>query len=301
MGDSGTMTEDEREIEQPTDSVVDEVEEGVTPQDADTDQDEYELTVDAEPDTETAKDETDWRAVAKAKADKFKKAREAREKAEREKAELEERLAKQEAMLRELTAKKRPTLSDHDYDEEAYAAALLEWNQSQVSTKPKPAQQNQATIDESVLEEQIESAERMRSQLKTYDESENKLKSKVTDAGADFDQVSYGIAEICSTYGIDYATSVLALSEVPGVFEKVAESAKDERSVVRILRKASQKVKIQPKRKIETKPEPQISGGGAVSSLQAEFQKAEKRYKETGRLEDFKAMSAAKKRLKEGS
>jgi len=295
MGDSGTMTEDEHEIEQPTDSVVDEVEECVTPQDADTDQDEYELTVEAEPDTETAKDETNWEAVAKAKAAKFKKQREAREKAEREKAELEERIKRMEAQLLE---KSKPKADDYYGDPESYAKAIREWEYSQTVTAP---QVSNAFIDDGVLEEQLESAERMRSQLKTYDESEDKLRSKVTKAGADFDQVSIGIAEICSTYGIDYATSVLALAEVPGVFEKVAESAQNERAVVRILRKASQKVKIQPKRKIETKPEPQISGGGAVSSLQAEFQKAEKRYKETGRLEDFKAMSAAKKRLKEGS
>ena len=45
MGDAAIMTEDKNEIEQPTEAVVAEVEEGVTPQDADTDQDEYEITV----------------------------------------------------------------------------------------------------------------------------------------------------------------------------------------------------------------------------------------------------------------
>ncbi len=296
MGDSGIMTEDEREIEQPTEAVVAEVEEGVTPQDADTDQDEYELTVEAEPDTETAKDSTNWEAVAKAKAAKFKKQREAREKVEREKTELEQRIKRMEAQLLE---KSKPKADDYYGEPENYAKAIREWESSQTVTKEQAS--NAFNIDDGVLEEQLESAERMRSQLKSYDKSEDKLKSKVTEAGADFEQVSYGIAEICATYGIDYATSVLALAEIPGVFEQVANDAQNERAIVRHLRKASQKVKVSPKRKIETKPEPQISGGGAVSSLQAEFRKAEKQYKETGRLEDYKAMSAAKKRLKEGS
>ena len=200
MGDSGIMTEDEREIEQPTEAVVAEVEEGVTPQDADTDQDEYELTVEAEPDTETAKDSTNWEAVAKAKAAKFKKQREAREKAEREKAELEERIKRMEAQLLE---KSKPKADDYYGEPENYAKAIREWESSQAATTKQVS--NAFNIDDGVLEDQIASAERMRSQLKSYDKSEDKLRSKVTEAGADFEQVSYGIAEICATYDIDYA------------------------------------------------------------------------------------------------
>jgi len=296
MGDSGIMTEDKNEIEQPTKSVVDEVEEGVTPQDADTDQDEYELTVEAEPDTETAKDSTNWEAVAKAKAAKFKKQREAREKAEREKAELELRIKRMEAQLLE---KSKPKADDYYGEPEGYAKAIREWESSQAATTKQAS--NAFNIDDGVLEEQLESAERMRSQLKSYDKSEDKLRSKVTEVGADFEQVSYGIAEICATYGIDYATSVLALAEVPGVFEQVAKDAQNERAIVRILRKASQKVKVQPKRKIDTKPEPQMSGGGPVSSAQSEVNKAQKRYNETGKIEDYKILAAAKKRLREGN
>jgi len=296
MGDSGIMTENEREIEQPADAVVAEVEEGVTPQDADTDQDEYELTVDAEPDNETAKDSTNWEAIAKAKAAKFKKQREAREKAEREKAELEQRIKRMEAQLLE---KSKPKADDYYGEPENYVKAIREWESSQAATVKQSS--NAFNIDDGVLEEQLESAERMRSQLKSYDKSEDKLRSKITEAGADFEQVSYGIAEICATYGIDYATSVLALAEIPGVFEQVAKDAQNERSIVRILRKASQKVKVSPKRKIETKPEPQINGGGQISSVQSEFDKAQKRYNETGKIEDYKVLAAARKRLREGN
>jgi len=121
MGDSGFMTEDKNEIELPTEAVLAEVEEGVTPQDADTDQDEYELTVEAEPDTETAKDSTNWEAVAKAKAAKFKKQREAREKVEREKTELEQRIKRMEAQLLE---KSKPRSDDYYGDPEHYAKAI---------------------------------------------------------------------------------------------------------------------------------------------------------------------------------
>ena len=233
----------------------------------------------------------------------MKKQREAREKAEREKRELEERLAKQEAMLRELTAKKRPKLEDYNYDEEAYANALLEWNQQAQAPKPQEAQAQQQSVqfDDGVLEDQLESAERMRSKLKSYDGSEEKLRAKITSAGADPDQVSYGIAEICSAYGIDYATSVIALAEVPGVFDSVAKDASNERAIARHLRKAAEKVTLQPKRKIDTKPEPQVTGAGAVNSLQAEVDRAQKKYAETGKLDDYKALAAAKKRLREGN
>lgn len=303
MGDPGTMTETESELEQPTESVADEVEESGQPQSADNDSEEFEVEVEAEPESEPAKDDTDWRAVAKAKAVKMKKQREAREKAEREKRELEERLAKQEAMLRELTAKKRPKLEDYNYDEEAYASALLEWNHQAQAPKPQEAktQQQSVQFDDGVLEDQLESAERMRSKLKSYDGSEEKLRAKIASAGADPDQVSYGIAEICSTYGIDYATSVIALAEVPGVFDSVAKDASNERAIARHLRKAADKVTLQPKRKIDTKPEPQVSGAGAVNSLQAEVDRAQKKYAETGKLDDYKALATAKKRLREGN
>ena len=296
MGDSGIMTEDEREIDQPTKAVVAEVEEGVTPQDADTDQDEYELTVEAEPDNETAKDGTNWEAVAKAKAAKFKKAREAREVEAKKNAELEKRINRMEAQLLE---RSKPKADDYYGEPEGYAKAIREWEDSRVVTQEEVS--NIFNIDDGVLEDQVLSEERMRSKLKGYDKSEEKLKLKVTNAGADFDKVSYGLAEICATFGIDYATSVLALAEIPGVFEDVAKYAQDERAVVRIIRGASKKVKVDPKRKIETKPEPQISGGGQISSVQSEFDKAQKRYNETGKIEDYKVLAAARKRLREGN
>lgn len=290
MGDSGIMTEDKNEIDQPTKAVVAEVEEGVTPQGADTDQDEYELTVEAEPDTETAKDSTNWEAVAKAKAAKFKKQREAREKAEREKAELELRIKRMEAQLLE---KSKPKADDYYGEPEGYAKAIREWESSQAATTKQAS--NAFNIDDGVLEEQLESAERMRSQLKSYDKSEDKLRSKVTEAGADFEQVSYGIAEICATYGIDYATSVLALAEVPGVFEQVAKDAQNERAVVRILRKASQKVKVSPKRKIETKPEPEFKNTGSIDAKSKRIETAKKEWLANPSLENHRKYRAAQK------
>ncbi|MEK9713365.1 MAG: hypothetical protein VW258_12445 [Thalassolituus sp.] len=305
MSDSGFITEAEDEIVRPDDVVATDSEDTeAAPLAEDTEQDEFEVTVDADQQEEGEKDGKDFDSygMALAKAEKVKKEREKRKAAERKAQELQERLDRLESQVSEVSAGPKPNADDFYGDPEGYVKALNEW---EAKKKPKPQeakQSNQAVPDvpSEILAFQYESEEKMRSQYKAYDQKQDALRAKMTAGGVvNTDAAMAELADMCiGMDGVDYATAIIGLNEVPGALDSVLRAARSgsQGLVRKHIKEAAKKVKIARRQKIETKPEPTVASTGGVDTAQARLDVLRKKWVENPRDKDASAAYFSAKR-----
>lgn len=299
MSDSGTMTDTDTHIDQPADVVATDAEvTDSTPLETAQEETEYYVDVDADQTETASEDETaKYRAIARDKAEKMKRQREAKEEAERKNKELQERLDKQDRLIAELMAGKKPNPDDYYDDPEAYRLAVSEWEQkTPKTTEPAKAQAQNNVLTDDILEEVFVSEERLKEAMPDYDAKAEALTHKLVNKGANADAAMTHLKLLCFRDGVDYAKAVVGINEVPGMFDKVM-SAPTEAHLSRYIKDAASKVKTRERKKIDTKPEPVISSGGAVNGSQAEIDRLRKKYSESGSMADFRALQAAKQKV----
>lgn len=300
MVDSGNnMTEEQNKATLPAEVVATETEEGTEPQGVDTEELEFVVEVEADQHDETAKKgEPDFKVAMKAERAKKKAEREAREKAEREVAELREQLEQQARLLAEVAAGSKPKADDYYGDPEGYVAAVSEWEQKRKAVPTvKPKQESALEIDPEVLESVEESTEMLRKALPSYDQDESALRQALIAKGRDPEIALAQLADL--TYGeeIDFARTVVGLSKFPALLDKVL-SAKSAGVLKRAIKEAESKVKVHQRKKIESTPEPTVRASGGVNAADAEIDRLRAKYAETGSVTDFKALVAARKKLR---
>lgn len=303
MSDSGFNTEADFDDVRPDEVVATDSEatDAVPPAD-DTEQTEDDADVSADQQESGDDGKIDYKAMAKAKAEKQKKERERRKAEEEKRIAAEERVARLEAQIAEMSAGKRPSAEDYHYDPEGYLKAVQEW-ESKRANIPKPQETTQRTnaapeVPDEIVEFQIESEERMRSQRKDYDAKAEALKVKMQGFGLAPDAALASLADACiGMEGVDYATAIVGLNEVPGALEAVVKAARSgsEGLVRKHIRDAAKKVAPVVKKKIETKPEPHIKGSGSVDSKRAAIDKAYKEWLDNPSLENHKKYKLALK------
>jgi len=302
MGESGLINQNIAEESKPVEPVAGDTEEsGAKPQAADNLEEEVIVEIDADQQQEAKEAEPDYKVMARQKHEKMKKQREAREKAEAKNKELEERLAKAERVIAEVTAGKKPDPSDFEYDPEGYASALREWEAKRPKEPEKAPNQNVVeSLADEVEEFAIESAEKMKTVMPGYDDSEQKLKSMIADRGSNIAAAMNQLADL--TYGeeIDYAQAVVGLAEVPGALDRVM-NAKSHGVLKRALKEAAAKVKITKRQKIDTKPEPEITSTGNVSSMAAQIEAAKQKWIESKSADDYKSLQALRAKSKKSA
>lgn len=306
MSDSGFNTEVDSDDVRPVDAVAadTEVTDAVPPAD-DTEQADDDADVSADQQESGDDGKIDYKAMAKAKAEKQKKERERRKAEEEKRIAAEERVARLEAQIAEMSAGKRPSAEDYHYDPEGYLKAVQEW-ESKRANIPKPQETTQRTnaapeVPDEIVEFQIESEERMRSQRKDYDAKAEALKVKMQGFGLAPDAALASLADACiGMEGVDYATAIVGLNEVPGALEAVVKAARSgsEGLVRKHIRDAAKKVAPVVKKKIETKPEPKVASTGGVNSAQAELEKVREEYRKNPTQANFAKVQVAKRKLK---
>lgn len=305
MSDSGLQIETENETVQPDEVVATESEATeAAPLAEDTETEEFEVTIDADQQNEGEDGkEIDYRAMALAKAEKAKKEREKRKAAEDREKELQERLNRLESQVSEVSAGPKPNADDYYGDPEGYAKALNEWESKKKPQQRETKQSDDAApeVPEGILSYQYESEEKMRSQYKAYDDKHAALSEKMSKMGVNPETTLASLADICvGMDGVDYATAVIAMNEVPGALETVFKAANSgSRGLVqKHIRDAASKVKLSRRQKIDTKPEPSVASTGGIDSAQAELAKAREAYTESPTQANFARVQAAKKKLK---
>lgn len=306
MSDSGFNTEANSDDVRPVDAVAadTEVTDAVPPAD-DTEQTDDDADVTADQQEEGDDGKIDYEAMARAKAAKAKKEREKRKAEAEARIAAEERIARLEAQLAEVSAGKKPDKEDYHYDPEGYYKAMQEWESKRAAIPaPKETKQsNQAApeVPEEIEVFQIASETRMRSQRKGYDDMVEGVREKLATAGANPDVALAEIADKCMWMdGVDYATVIVGLSEVPDAFQSLINAAKSgsNTKIRNALKDAAKKVAPVVKKKIETKPEPKVASTGGVNSAQAELEKVREEYRKNPTQANFAKVQVAKRKLK---
>lgn len=301
MPDLENMLEATENTDQPDATVVEASEETTPPQGGDIEAFEY---VEGEDDqVEKSNDDALMKqraAFAKSKQ-KARDEKEKREKAEKESRELRERLEKLESQQASIQKGSPPTYESCDYDEELYQQKTREYylNEKKEDIKDdKP----KASASSPVLNEESEfyhfqKANDLREKLSNYDDLESKAKNRFSDMGLNADVVVNEISTIAMHKGLDVAKAIASFGMNQNLVDELKKAAAtgNQFAIADVIEKASNKIKPRSNKKIDSRPEHGITSSGPIDNKEAAIKKALDKYAETGKIEDFKALQAARK------
>lgn len=304
--DSGNTAETLGETSQPDEGVVPNSETTeAKPQAEATETEEFYVEAEGDQSNEPKQmDERHTRAAWKEEKRK-RKERTAEAKAEKERADkLEERLKQMESQVAQATRGKRPSSYDFDSDEE-FDAAYDKWrNHGPAETQQAKASQSQSQAF-SMSDDQeyhLHTSElTLKKSLKDYDDAKGRVDSELKRAfGVKNDYpIMNQIAGFAHTYGVDPAKAFYALDKMPAKIDELVKHASNPAQIGRILRDLESKVKVRERKPIDSKPEPNIKGGGPVNLMQKEVDNAFTAYTDNPTTGNHQKLTAARKRVKQ--
>lgn len=305
------MLDDEKEIFQPEVAVEAATEElQPTPQGSDTES-EYFFDEGEADQLNAANDEEQKILKQRAKFAKLKSQKraetEAREKAERENADLLARIAALESSVGDVARGPKPTLESCYYDEETFYKAYDEWKSSgtakpAVTNTEQPVKNQQQAMnpvnDEADFYHHLKSNE-LKEKLTDFDEQASKMQSKinsVTGNQQDTEIFMQNMRAIAHRRGIDIAKAEYALGRSDVLFEKL-KATRDQYDIEDVLREAAGKIQTRERKAPESQPTPTISGGGTIDNTAAGIEKLRQKWQETGSITDYQAYKTARKKI----
>lgn len=295
--DTGKDIDVTNELEKPTSPVAGIAEEGGKPQTAD---DESKFVIDIDGDQETA--EFDENEFKKQRAMAAKRKKQLEEAKERE-AERDKRIAELEAKLAQVTAPKKPSLADYDYDEDKFADAMAEYvkSQSQVTAPSHKQEQEQETDvgdDYELNLIRAKSESKVKSVYPSYEQDLQEFEKVISDNGGNPEVAKNAIAAMAREADLDYARVMLGLAKFPNLYQK-AISAKSQLQLAKVLEEAQNNIVLRANKRVESTPEPKIKSSGAVDVVSAEVAKLRQAWlDDSNNPHKYEAYKAAKQKLK---
>lgn len=299
------MTDTLGESSQPVDAVVADTETTeATPQAEATE--EQELYVDVEGDQQAQPNSMDERQTKAAwKEEKRKrKERTAQAKEEKDRADrLESELKELKSQMNNVTRGDRPDPYEFDSTDKFYEA-LEKWQShgsKQVNKSEDKAVSNKPVLSEDQDWHLHQSENKLRKSFKDYDDVKGRVDSELKRAfGVNSDYpITDEIAKFAHTFGADPAKVFYALDKIPSKIDELVKNANNSAQIGKILRDLDSKIKVRESKPVESKPEPQIKGGGPVNMLHKEVEKARDAYFEKPTQKNHQLLTAARKRIKE--
>ena len=285
------MLDEEKENLQPDAAVEAKLEESQsTPQGSDTESEYFFEEGEADQlDTANNKVLQQRAAFAKSKA-KARAAEEREEQTKRENAALQARIEALESGVASVTRGSKPTLASCDYDEDKYESAIDSWystSPAKSADKPKVEQQQNNNGDYEEAEFYYhQKASELKSKLNDYDDYEAKAKEAFGTYGVNPDQFTTQLAFIAHDSEVDIAKAMYAFGRQPALVKKLSQ-ARTQIQMAKVLKEAAGKIQTRERKALDTKPTPNISGGGAINNQQKALDKAIAQYAETGSRADY--------------
>ena len=298
----GIGTEAKAEIEQPTESVADEVEKTEEQQQSEA-KEEIEVYVEESDDQEDSHKMSQQQAYAAFQKEK--------EKRKRKNAELEEARIARERLERELNELKetvgtiargnRPDPYDFDSTDDFYAA-LEKWqgaDKKSPEKEPEPTQPKGNPEAEFYL---FQKERELTKLLPDYEQSKSELAEKIkSEYGADPEVVFASLSSIAMQGETDIAKAFFAMNKYPSIITDLnaatdSEGRPNQIKWAKILESAANRVKTRTTKPVDAQPEPEITNTGAVNVINAEIKRAAEKYAETGAHSDYLALKAAREK-----
>ena len=301
MSDSlENMADTQNEVTQPVDDVVSEAEATSSPQ---TDNEETELYVETEGDNEQPNDVLNENAKVQAalikKDKKRKEERDARIAAENRVAQLEEQISQLSGDVHQIKRGPRPSVYDFETEDE-FIAAYETWN----NPAPKaPVSEPKKEVNTNADQSLNDAAKYLRDQevnlskqLPEYEQNKYELIEKIEQFGGNEQTILY-LADMAMVAGVDMAKATVGMNKNQRLLTELNQAAatNDRIKMRDILKEAESKIKVRTPKKIDTQPEPSINSSGPIDNNAAAIKKAQDKYAETGNIQDFRALQAAKK------
>ena len=310
MSELDNMSEATNEANQPSEAVEATLEESQsTPQDSDTGEELFFAEDEGDhnqPNSNMTQEQT--YAAWRKEQEKRKRKNEELEAAKKREQELIDRLASVESKLGNVARGPKPTLESCDYDEDAFYKAYDEW-QSHGTAKPattntdQPVNNQQQVMnpvnDEADFYHHLKSTE-LKEKLPDFDEQASKVQSKinsVTGNKQNTEMFMQNMRAIAHRRGIDIAKAEYALGRSDVLFEKL-KATRDQYDIEDVLREAAGKIQTRERKAPESQPTPTIGGGGTIDNYSVAIKKAQDKYAETGRIEDYNALRKARQAAK---
>lgn len=233
----------------------------------------------------------------------------------KEKAENEAKLRKQnEDLAREVKELRqsvnnvirgeRPDPFDFDSSDDFYSA-LDKWEKTGTTATKSDVEATQEqpgilTDDQEFALHQSETS--FSSSVPDYIDAKSRVDEALKQSfGVQDNSVSLQISALAYNYDIDPAKVFYALDKMPNKMQELVQNGSDLRKVAKIMRDLEGRVQLREQKKIDSKPEPTVSGGGSVDAIQARLTKAREDYAASPSLENYNKLQAAKRKTKEQS
>ncbi len=304
--DTGNAIEPQSEVIQPVSSVVEntEVNES-TPQDSSIE--EQELYVDDSSDDQASSHKTEMTQAQAYAAFQKKKKQSAQRKEDLEAStarehKLQSELDELKATVGSMTKGKAPTLEGCGFDEDAYQNQMKEYYSAPTATSKKKEAAPAATSNPANDEAEFYLYEREQALTKLipdYEQAKTNVIGSfaqygIKDSGA---AMSY-LANIARQKKVDIAKVVVAMDKMPHILDSIIKAGNNDFAVADILESAAGKVKTRDKKRIDSKPEPELNNNGPIDNSAMTVDKLYTAWRKEPNLANHKRYIAAKNKLK---
>ena len=304
--DTGKAIEPQSEVIQPVDSVVENTEaNGLTPQDPPIE--EQELYVDDSSDDQASSHKTEMTQAQAYAAFQKKKKQSAQRKEDLEAStareqKLQSELDELKATVGSMTKGKAPTLEGCGFDEDAYQNQMKEYYSAPTATSKKKEAAPVATSNPANDEAEFYLYEREQALTKLipdYEQAKTNVIGSfaqygIKDSGA---AMSY-LANIARQKKVDIAKVVVAMDKMPHILDSIIKAGNNDFAVADILESAAGKVKTRDKKRIDSKPEPELNNNGPIDNSAMTVDKLYTAWRKEPNLANHKRYIAAKNKLK---
>lgn len=304
--DTGNTIETQSEVIQPVDSVVENAEANeLTPQDSSTE--EQELYVDDSSDDQSTSHKTDMTQAQAYAAFQKKKKQSAQRKEDLEagairEQKLQDELNELKATVGSMAKGKAPTLEGCDFDEDAYQIKMQEYYSAPevkpTSKKAEPAQGNSPANDEAefYLYEREQALTKL---IPDYEQAKTNVIGSFAQYGIKDSNVAMNyLANIARQKKVDIAKVVVAMDKMPHILDSIIKAGNNDFAVADILESAAGKVKTRDKKRIDSKPEPELNNSGPIDNSTKAVDKLYDAWRKEPNLANHKRYIAAKNKLK---
>jgi hypothetical protein len=210
---------------------------------------------------------------------------------------LQRELDELKATVGSLTKGKAPTLEGCDYDESVYQSQMQEYYANPSPTKKKdakPEAKSNPANDEAEFY-LYQSEQELSKVIPDYDQAkanviESFARNNINDTGAAMNYLS----NIAKQKKVDIAKVIVAMDKVPSILEDILKAGANDFAVADILEAAASKVKTRDKKRIDSKPEPEINNSGPIDNSAATVEKLRKAWLADSSLANHKRYMAAK-------
>lgn len=210
---------------------------------------------------------------------------------------LQDELNELKATVGKITKGKAPTLDDCGWDEEEYHKRYQAFHSTPETPQKaaaQPAAANNPVNDEAEFY-LYEREQALAELVPNYDQAKTNVvesfaKYGITDSNGAMNYLS----NIAKLKKVDIAKVVVAMDKMPHILDSIIKAGSNDFAVADILEKAAGKVKTRSKKRIDSKPEPELNNTGPIDNSSAATAKAFKTWQASPTLANHKRYLAAK-------